>query len=165
MPLRHRHAYPAALRRGLPAAGGRGNLIVSEAFGGTASALSSYDLSPDGELNVISPSVAAGTEKAACWVVVTKNGRYAYTTNTASGTVSSYTIRHNGTLQLANAQAASVGGAPIDAAITGNGRFLYVLNAALNRIDGLQINSDGTLAAVAAGITGLPAGTNGLAAS
>lgn len=55
----------------------RGRLIVSEAFGGAASALSSYDVGRDGVLETISPSVFAAQERAACWVVGTRNGRYA----------------------------------------------------------------------------------------
>ena len=58
----------------------RGHLIVSEAFGGAAdaSAVSSYAVA-DGIIDPISPSVAT-SETAACWIVVTKNGRFAYTT-------------------------------------------------------------------------------------
>ena len=65
----------------------RDHLIVSEAFGGAAnaSALSSYEV--DGgiyPLEVVSGSVATH-QTAACWVVVSRNGRFAYTTNTGSG--------------------------------------------------------------------------------
>src|SRR5688500_5914835 len=63
----------------------RGRLIVSEAFGGApdASALSSYSLGGNGTITPITAS-AETTETAACWVVVTKDGRYTYTTNTAA---------------------------------------------------------------------------------
>ena len=142
----------------------RGNLIVSEAFGGTSSALSSYAVTGTG-LTTISPSVAATGQRAACWVVVSKNGRYAYTTNTATGTVSAYAIDRSGALTLLNAVAASVGGSPIDASISGDGRFLYVLNGVSHSIDAFAIDPDGTLTAVAGGASGLVAGTNGLAAS
>ena len=142
----------------------RGNLIVSEAFGGAASALSSYAVTGAG-LGTISASVAAAGQKAACWVVVSKNGRYAYTTNTATGTVSAYSIDRIGALTLVNAVAATVGGSPIDASISGDGRFLYVLNGAMHTIDAFAIAPDGTLTPVAGGATGLVAGTNGLAAS
>ncbi len=142
----------------------RGHLIVSEAFGGTASALSSYELTPTG-LTTISPSVDATGQKAACWVVVSKNGRYAYTTNTATGTVSAYAIDRSGALTLLNAVAAPVGGSPIDASISGDGRFLYVLNSVNHTIDAFAISPDGTLTAVTGGASDLVAGTNGLAAS
>jgi hypothetical protein len=57
----------------------RDQVFVSEAFGGApdASAVSSYVANPDGTLTLVSGSVPT-TETAACWVVVTRNGRYAY---------------------------------------------------------------------------------------
>src|SRR5512132_191802 len=63
----------------------RGLLIVSEAFGGApaASTLSSYSLSSSGLLSAISASVP-DNQSAACWVEVTGDGRFAYTTNTGS---------------------------------------------------------------------------------
>ena len=146
----------------------RGRLIVSEAFGGTASALSSYGVGRDGVLETISPSVFAAQERAACWVVVTRNGRYAYTTNTASGSISAYEIGHDGALSLLDpdGRTAVTGGAPIDAALSRNSRFLYVLNASSNRIDAFRVESDGGLSPlVGAGVAGLPAGANGLVSS
>ena len=146
----------------------RGHLIVPEAFGGAASALSSYDVDPAGLLTTISPSVLAGAERAACWVVVTRNGKYAYTTNTGSGTISAYAIGSDGSLSLIDADgiAAATGGSPIDAALSGNGRFLYALNSSLNTIDAFRVSEDGSLTPLAAGgVAGLPIGANGLAAA
>src|SRR5437867_7368069 len=82
----------------------KGHLIVSEAFGGApnASAVSSYSLSGGGDLSVITAS-AGDTESAACWIVVTKDGRFAYTTNTGSGSVSGYRIAADGRLALLDA--------------------------------------------------------------
>lgn len=141
----------------------RGNAVVSEAFGGTASALSSYEVENDGSTESISTSVDATGQRAACWVVITKNGKFAYTTNTASGTVSSYTIGHDGSLTLLNAVAATTGGRPTDADISRNGQFLYVLVAGTRAIQGYRIDQgDGSLALVETA-TGLPASANGLA--
>jgi 6-phosphogluconolactonase len=143
----------------------RGHLIVSEAFGGAASALSSYDVSREGELDTISPSVFAAQEQAACWVVVTGKGRFAYTTNTGTGSISGYAIGRDGSLSLldADGRTAVTGGAPIDAALSRNSRFLYVLNSSLNRIDVFRVESDGGLTPLSgAGVTGLPAGATGL---
>ena len=79
----------------------RDHLIVSEAFGGATdqSAVSSYELD-DEELEPITPS-AATTETAACWIVVTDDGRFTYTTNTGSGSISGYRISRNGELDPA----------------------------------------------------------------
>jgi hypothetical protein len=67
-------------------------------------AMSSYTVF-GGLLNVVSGSVP-DFQTAACWVVITNDGQFAYTTNTASGTVSSYNIGSDGTLTLLNSVAA-----------------------------------------------------------
>lgn len=145
----------------------RGRALVSEAFGGAAnaSAVSSYEFEDwqPAKPMVISASVA-DTQSAACWVVTTPNGRYAYVTNTGSGTISSYNIQKSGKLTLAQGIAATSGAGPIDAAIAANGRGLFVLNAGSNSITSFAIGRDGSLTA-AGSVTGLPAGSNGLAAN
>jgi 6-phosphogluconolactonase len=145
----------------------RGALLVSEAFGGAAgaSALSSYGFASPGAVEpmVVSPSVG-NTQSAACWVVVTPNGRYAYTTNTASNTISLYGVMGNGQVALRNAVSASTGAGPIDAAITPRGRQLFVLNAGAHTIEGFAIARNGELSAKSRA-DGLPAGSTGLAAN
>ena len=146
---------------------GRGNALVSEAFGGAAnaSAVSSYGFgdSAPAKPMLISASVPT-TQTAACWVVVTPNGRHAYVTNTGSGTISSYSVQKSGKVALAQAIAATSGPGPIDAAISADGRGLFVLNAGGGSITSFSIGRDGTLAA-SGSATGLPAGSNGLAAN
>ena len=78
----------------------QGYLIVSEAAGGGAGAstVSSYGVnSHTGLISVISPSVAT-MQTAACWISVTDDGRYAYSSNTGSGTVTGFRVDRNGTL-------------------------------------------------------------------
>ena len=109
----------------------RGHALVSEAFGGAvnASAVSSYGfgIPTPASPAVISASVGT-TQTAACWVVVTPNGRYAYVTNTGSGTISSYSVQKSGKLSLAQPVAATAGAGPIDAALSASGGYLFVLN-------------------------------------
>jgi DNA-binding beta-propeller fold protein YncE len=145
----------------------RDHLIVSEAFGGApdASVVSSYGLASDGTVTPIDPNVAT-TETAACWVVVTENGRYAYATNTGSASVSGYGIDHGGDLALLNAdgKTANSGAGPIDAALSRGSHFLYVLAGGAHEIDAYRVNGDGSLTALGA-TSGLPATSVGLAAS
>lgn len=147
----------------------RGHLIVSEAFGGApdASAVSSYGVNDDGMFSVISPSVGT-TETAACWVVVTKNGRYAYTTNTGSGSVTGYQIHHDGSLTLLDEDGQTGltgdGSSPIDMGQSKNGRFLYVTNTGNGTISVFQVHNDGSLSDVQV-VSGLPAGITGMVAS
>jgi hypothetical protein len=138
--------------------------IISDAAGGPVgtSALSSYEVDENGTLETITPALG-DTQKAACWVVVPKSGRFAYTSNTASGTISSYTVTDGGHLALFNALAATPGGAPIDMALSNNTRFLYARNAN-GTVDGFQLGiGDGGLTPI--GVTsGIPAGAQGIAA-
>lgn len=143
----------------------RGTLIVSEAFGGApdASVLSSYRAASSG-WTAVSP-LAATTETATCWVVVTPNGRFVYTTNTGSASVSGYRVGHDGSLQLLDPDgvAATTGAGPIDANISRNGRYLYTLNSGSGSIGAFRIGADGSLTTLGE-TAGLPAGANGLVA-
>lgn len=142
----------------------QGALVVSEAFGGAAlaSAVSSYKISA-GQLNVISSSVPTG-QTAACWIAVSKNGKFAYSTNAGSGSVSAYRVETDGSLSLIDGAAGITGEgtSPIDASISNNGQFLYVLNGRTHNISAFSIQADGTLIAVGT-FEGLPAGSVGIA--
>lgn len=145
------------------------NLIVSEAFGGAvgASATSSYEL--DGAaypLEAVSPTVNVG-QTAACWVVVTKNGRYAYVTNTGSSTITGFRIARNGALTSLNANGVAArtgsGSMPLDVAASSNGRFLFALSSNVGTISGYHIRDDGSLR-FASRVDGIPASASGLVA-
>ena len=143
----------------------RGHLIISEAFDAAAdgSATSSYALAGR-RLRPISRSVAT-TETAACWTALTPDGRFAYVTNTQSGTVSGYRVARDGRLRLldADGRTADLGpeSGPTDAAIGADGRSLYTLNAREGTVAALRIGRDGRLrvlgraGALARGATGL----------
>lgn len=162
------HASAGATPFGF-AFGKRGDLIVSEAFGGApgASAVSSYDMSPDGGLTTITASAATG-QTAACWIAISGNGKFAYTTNTGSGSVTGYRIGNDGALTILDAGGVTgstgAGTAPIDLDFSRNSRFLYVLNGSGGgaEIDGFAAGSDGSLTPVATA-TGLPGSSVGLA--
>ena len=101
--------------------GKRDQLFVSEAFGGAenASATSSYEIDRQGVLKTISASV--GTNQSAnCWVIVTPNGRFAYVTNTGSGSISGYAIDFDGTIELLDVTA----GPPLPATAARRSIFL-----------------------------------------
>jgi 6-phosphogluconolactonase len=144
-----------------------GTLVVSEAFGGAtdASAASSYRFG-HGQLNLLDGSVAT-TETAACWTAVTRNGRFAYVTNTGSGSVSGYSISSHGQLQLLDADGVTgstgTGSTPIDVALDANSRHMYVLLAGSHALAAFGVGRDGALVDLGQ-LAGLPAGAAGLAA-
>jgi len=138
-----------------------GFLIVSEAFGGFDGAVSSYSLSANRNLNVISPSVDALDETDACWITITRDGKRAYTTNTNVGSISSYTIGASGELKLLNDKASANGGFPIDLDLTSDDRFLYTHNFSTDRIEAYSVNSrSGNLRLIQE--VAIPSGSNGL---
>lgn len=142
-------------------------LFVSEAFGGAAdgSALSSYQLNLDGSLHLISASVPT-TETAACWVEVTENGRYAYVTNTGSGTITGYRIMADGSVERLDDDGvtATSGGGPLDMEMVGSS-FMYIHVGTTNEILGYRVvEGTGELQPLAGTGTGdLPATTVGVA--
>lgn len=144
--------------------GKRDILVVSDAAGGAANAgaVSSYFLANNAEHHTVSGSVA-DNQTAPCWIAITKDGRFAYTTNTGSGTVSSYAVGYAGQLYLSG-QTTDVGAssAPVDEAIGPDSRFLYVLGPGTGIIDGFGIAVNGLLS-LDATVSGLPASASGLA--
>jgi 6-phosphogluconolactonase len=142
-------------------------VVVTEAFGGEvgAAAASSYALE-GGRLEPRSASVA-DTRSEVCWAAVSKDGRFVYVTNFGDGTISSYAIGADGSIELSEAVAAStrLGKKGVrDEAITGDGRFLYALDADARRIFGWSVGDDGSLSPVG-DADGLPETVAGLAAS
>jgi 6-phosphogluconolactonase (cycloisomerase 2 family) len=113
---------------------------------------------------VISASVRT-TETAACWAVVTRNGKFAYVTNTGSASVSGYRVDHDGSLTLldGDGKTGTTGTSPIDAALSRGSRFLYTLDATGRTISGFRVEADGSLVPVGR-TPGLPAGAAGLVA-
>lgn len=144
----------------------RRQLIVSEAFDGAEgeAAVSSYLLRRNGSLQVVSSSVH-DDQTAACWIVTTPNGLFAYTTNAGSGTISGYRVGLGGALTrfddggvTANLGADS---APIDMALSPDGRFLYVLASGIRSVVTLRVHRDGTLSMLET-TSGLTPGATGL---
>lgn len=138
-----------------------GRLYVSEA---PSSSASSYGVDPAGTLAVISASVT-NNQVAACWLVVTGDGRFAYTANAGSANVSEYTIASNGALALVGTGASgSTDPGPVDLDVTDGDGFLYVLNSRSGSVSGFSVASaDGSLTSIG-GISGLATGLAGLVA-
>jgi 6-phosphogluconolactonase len=145
-----------------------GTLVVTEAAGaeiGKASA-SSYAIAGPARIEPVSGPVG-NTRSEVCWAVVSKDGRHAFVTNFGDGTVSTYAIGDDGSLELREAVAATTfDGEPgiRDEALSGDGRFLYALHADRRRIYGWEVGADGSLEALGS-VDGLPATAAGLAVS
>jgi 6-phosphogluconolactonase (cycloisomerase 2 family) len=137
----------------------RGTAVVSEATNSTAS---SYRVAADGGLRLISASVPT-LQGAACWVAVTPDGRFAYTGNAATGSITGFGIAPDGSLTRLAADGRSASTPrPNDLAIAGG--YLYAINPIVGSVTAFRIAADGGLDALPAA-TGLPTGLAGLAAA
>ena len=146
------------------AVGKEENIFVSEAAGGApgASTLSSYTVNENGSI-ALSHGPVGANQSAACWVVITNNGKYAYTTNTASNNLTTFNVNNNGNISVNTAISATTQMGPIDAALSKNSKYLYILNSGTHSISVYSVASNGGLSSVQT-VAGLPTGANGLAA-
>jgi 6-phosphogluconolactonase (cycloisomerase 2 family) len=142
--------------------GRESRLFVSEAPGSTAS---SYQISEDGDLTVISRSVPTH-QAAACWLLTARNGRFVYTANAGSGTISGFAVDHDGSLQLLDQNgvtgATGTGSHPTDMVQSRDGRFLYSLNNGNGTISAFGVRPNGSLYPLTT-VTGVPTSSAGLA--
>jgi 6-phosphogluconolactonase (cycloisomerase 2 family) len=123
----------------------RGQLVVSE----TQGALTSYAVAAGGALATITPSIST-SGAAACWVTITADGRFAFTTNAGSNTVAGFAVDAAGRLVALTPGAATGsagdGASPIDLDHVGS-RFLYTLEGGTGTIGTFVIDADGSLTA------------------
>ncbi|HEU0090072.1 MAG TPA: beta-propeller fold lactonase family protein [Pseudonocardiaceae bacterium] len=145
----------------------QGHLIVSE-LGNLSmqnSSVSSYAVSPDGELTVISAAVPT-KQGTACWIANTPDGRFSYSANTLSGSVSGFSVKASGELTLLtdDGRTGVTGDTslPIDMVIGAQGRYLDVLTQGTQTIMTFRINSTGCLTPLAS-VGNLPPVAVGLA--
>ena len=141
----------------------RGALVVSDAYGGAAGAgaLSSYRVERE-HAQVVTGPVADG-RTAPCWVVVTRDGRHAFTSNAHDGTLSSYAIARDGALTLENGLAASIGSASAPTDMGLDDGFLYVRDGGTHAIEVFRVGADASLVSIGA-FGALPGSANGLVA-
>jgi 6-phosphogluconolactonase (cycloisomerase 2 family) len=136
------------------------NLLVDDGFGGpnNTGGVTSYHLA-NGNVKLINGPVF-DNQIAPCWMVITRDGRFAYTSDADSHTISGYSIDEDGSISLLNAN--GVTGStpsdtfPIEEGLSRDSQFLYVLDSRLllkpmpgpATVSGFQINSDGSLTPV-----------------
>ncbi len=120
-------------------------LFVSNAHdGANAGSVSAYHVGDDGALTAISGSPFADNQTAPCWVAISPDGHALFAVNTASGSVSRYSIAGNGSLTLVGSTGLNspTGLTPFDAAVSPGGRFLYVVDAGAAKVSAFTV--DGT---------------------
>jgi 6-phosphogluconolactonase len=133
-------------------------LFVSNAHNGTdLGTVSAYHDSPFGRLSPVGSSPYADGQTAPCWVEISHDGRYLFTVNTGSATISSYSINPDGSLVLIGSTLIKGGGADIDARLSPDGGTLSV-DGSGNHILSVFAVHGGTLTELPSSPTPLPTG-------
>ena len=148
-----------------------GKLLETENFGGAPGqgSAASYEIGDDGTLTPISGSVF-NMRSDTCWIVLTDNGKYAYSTNAMSNDISSYRVDPDGSMTLLQSIAGPADdlpappAVPADLSLSGDSRFLYARNVRDGDIFAFAVQPDGTLAPVQTLNNALPPGAIGVAA-
>jgi len=149
------------------AVGRRDRIFVSEAGGGAANAssASSYLISEAADLELISGAVPT-EQTAACWLINSPDGRFVYTANAGSGSISGFRVGHDGSLHRLNADGRTAvtgaGSHPIDMTLSRDGQFFYSLANGNGTIGTFRTKPDGSLEPLSV-VSGIPASAAGLA--
>ncbi len=135
-------------------------LFVSNAHnGGTSGTVSAFRDSANGTLSSIGSSPFADLQTAPCWVEISHDGRYLFTVNTGSGTISRYSIAPGGVLTLLGSTpvGATGGVGAVDARLSPGGRTLFVDESSIGAVGSFAVHG-GNLTELASSPTSLPAG-------
>jgi 6-phosphogluconolactonase len=147
-----------------------GTALVSETGPSSVpngSAISSYAIAGNGTVSPISASLPT-LGAANCWNVVTPDGKFVYTSNAGTSTISGFAIGNTGALTALPRTIVGTnpaGSTNLDIAVTADGKFVYTLNSVAGSIGMFAVQRDGTLLNVgfAGGVSPL-SGFNGIAA-
>jgi hypothetical protein len=124
-------------------------LFVSDAHtaaGGAAfpGLVSSFIDAADGTLTPLGAPVA-NDGGASCWVEISHDGKFLFDVNTASGTISSYSIGADGSLTFLQSTApGEIGAGAEDARLSPDGSTLWVVESGTNAVTGFSVDG-GTL--------------------
>ena len=147
-----------------------GTALVTEtgpAGGKNAAAISSYAVLPNATLSAISASVPT-LGAASCWQAVTPDGRFVYTSNTGTSTISGFSLAASGALTaLPGTLVGTIpsGSVNLEIVITPDGKFMYTLDSGTGTVSIFGINPDGSLTSLGdVGGLSANAGFEGMAA-
>lgn len=134
-------------------------LFVSNAHNGAGlGTISAFNVSFSGSLSPIGTSPFVDEQTAPCWVEISHDGRYLFSTNTASGTISRFFITPSGSLVLlGSTEFGTAGGGAVDLRLSPDGRTLLVNGSKAGVIASFAVNG-GELTPLASSPVALPEG-------
>jgi 6-phosphogluconolactonase (cycloisomerase 2 family) len=133
-----------------------GHVALAEAG---PSAIATFALSRDGKLTQLDAAVTG--QAATCWVV--RAGRFLYTSNAGSGSLSGYTDGSSGQLTALGNTPTDAG--TVDTASAAGGRFVYAQAGKAGIVDEFAVQPGGALAPIGSVTVPGGAGGEGIAAA
>jgi 6-phosphogluconolactonase len=134
-------------------------LFVSNAHAGAGNGtVSAFRVSRRGELSSIGASPFPDLQTAPCWVEISHDGRFLFTTNTASRSISRYAIEGDGTLDLLGSTPLRNGAGAVDLRLSPDGSTLSVTGSAAHVVSTFAVHG-GDLTELPSSPTPLPADT------
>lgn len=134
-------------------------LYVSNAHAGAGlGSVSAFHVNQRGVLSSIGDSPVPNGQTAPCWVEISHDGKWLYSVNTGSATVSSYAIKHDGSLVLHGSTPFTNGAGAVDARLSPDGSTLSVTGGRGLVVSTFAVHG-GTLAELPSSPVALPAGT------
>lgn len=137
-------------------------LYVSNAHGGANNGtVSAFHVSRSGVLSSIGGSPYADGQTAPCWVEITHDGRYLFTVNTGSSSISRFHIRDDGSMDLLGSTPFKnpTGLRAFDARLSPDGQNLYVVENGRNAVSIFAVHG-GDLTELDSSPAALPAGAS-----
>jgi 6-phosphogluconolactonase len=133
-------------------------LFVSNAHDGAgAGSVSAFAVAADGSLSAIGASPFPNGQTAPCWVEISHDGQYLFAVNTASKSISSYSIATGGSLSLLQNTPASGAVSPEDARLSPDGTTLWVVDPGADTVSGFTVDG-GSLTELSSSPTQGPVG-------
>ena len=116
-------------------------LFVSNAHdGANAGSVSAFAVGGDGALTAIGASPFPNEQTAPCWVEIDRYGQDLFAVNTASKSISSYSIAADGSLGLLRTTPVKAAGTPEDARLSPDGATLWVVDPTANAVSGFTVD-------------------------
>ena len=116
-------------------------LFVANAHDGPGlGSVSAFTDGADGSLTPIGASPFADDQTAPCWIEISHDGDVLFTVNTASGSISSYSIATSGSLTLLQSTPVNAAGSPEDARLSPDGTTLWVVDPTADTVSGFTVD-------------------------
>nr|WP_300311685.1 beta-propeller fold lactonase family protein [Halomonas sp.] len=126
-------------------------------YEGQTGSVTSYNIDETGKISIISPDVLAGSDiwggqQAVCWITSSRDGKFAWTTNTPTSSISTYSINEDGSIKLSEEiayHAPSYDEYFLDIDLSADGNYVNTISGNTGTTWVFKINhDDGTLSLV-----------------